>query len=28
MSAALVLINRTVWRPLFRLAESRYALNR
>ncbi|HYR46183.1 MAG TPA: ABC transporter permease subunit, partial [Thermoanaerobaculia bacterium] len=28
MSAALVLINRTVWRPLYRLAESRYALNR
>jgi NitT/TauT family transport system permease protein len=28
MSAALVLLNRTVWRPLYRLAESRYALNR
>src|SRR5262249_38303085 len=28
MSAALVLINRTVWRPLYRLAESRYSLNR
>ena len=28
MSAALILINRLVWRPLYRLAESRYALNR
>ncbi|HEY6928714.1 MAG TPA: ABC transporter permease subunit [Thermoanaerobaculia bacterium] len=28
MSAALIVINRTVWRPLYRLAESRYALNR
>jgi NitT/TauT family transport system permease protein len=28
MSAALILINRSVWRPLYRLAESRYALNR
>jgi len=28
MSVALILINRTVWRPLYRLAESRYALNR
>lgn len=28
MSAALILLNRTVWRPLYRLAESRYALNR
>jgi NitT/TauT family transport system permease protein len=28
MSVALVLINRTVWRPLYRLAESRFALNR
>ena len=28
MSVALILLNRIVWRPLFRLAESRYALNR
>ena len=28
MSAALIVINRSVWRPLYRLAESRYALNR
>jgi NitT/TauT family transport system permease protein len=28
MSIALILINRVVWRPLYRLAESRYALNR
>jgi len=28
MSAALILLNRAVWRPLYRLAESRYALNR
>jgi NitT/TauT family transport system permease protein len=28
MSVALILLNRTVWRPLYRLAESRYALNR
>jgi NitT/TauT family transport system permease protein len=28
MSAALIVLNRTVWRPLYRLAESRYALNR
>jgi NitT/TauT family transport system permease protein len=28
MSLALILLNRTVWRPLYRLAESRYALNR
>jgi NitT/TauT family transport system permease protein len=28
MSVALILINRSVWRPLYRLAESRYALNR
>lgn len=28
MSAALIIINRSVWRPLYRLAESRYALNR
>jgi NitT/TauT family transport system permease protein len=28
MSAALIVLNRAVWRPLFRLAESRYALNR
>jgi NitT/TauT family transport system permease protein len=28
MSVALIAINRVVWRPLFRLAESRYALNR
>jgi NitT/TauT family transport system permease protein len=28
MSGALILINRVVWRPLYRLAESRYALNR
>jgi NitT/TauT family transport system permease protein len=28
MSAALILLNRLVWRPLYRLAESRYALNR
>ncbi len=28
MSAALIVINRGVWRPLYRLAESRYALNR
>jgi len=28
MSLALIVINRGVWRPLYRLAESRYALNR
>jgi NitT/TauT family transport system permease protein len=28
MSAALIVLNRTVWRPLYKLAESRYALNR
>ena len=28
MSGALILLNRAVWRPLYRLAESRYALNR
>lgn len=28
MSAALILLNRAVWRPLYRLAESKYALNR
>ena len=28
MSAALIVLNRSVWRPLYRLAESRYALNR
>jgi NitT/TauT family transport system permease protein len=28
MSLALIVINRSVWRPLYRLAESRYALNR
>ena len=28
MSAALIAINRAVWRPLYRLAETRYALNR
>jgi NitT/TauT family transport system permease protein len=28
MSAALIVLNRAVWRPLYRLAESRYALNR
>ncbi len=28
MSAALIVLNRIVWRPLYRLAESRYALNR
>jgi NitT/TauT family transport system permease protein len=28
MSAALIVINRVVWRPLYKLAESRYALNR
>jgi NitT/TauT family transport system permease protein len=28
MSIALIVINRSVWRPLYRLAESRYALNR
>ena len=28
MSLALILINRSVWRPLYKLAESRYALNR
>jgi len=28
MSLALVAINRAVWRPLYRLAESRFALNR
>jgi len=28
MSVALIAINRVVWRPLYRLAESRYALNR
>ncbi len=28
MSMALILLNRAVWRPLYRLAESKYALNR
>ena len=28
MSTALILLNRAVWRPLYRLAESKYALNR
>jgi NitT/TauT family transport system permease protein len=28
MSAALIILNRAVWRPLYRLAESKYALNR
>jgi NitT/TauT family transport system permease protein len=28
MSAALIVLNRTVWRPLYRLAESKYSLNR
>jgi len=28
MSLALVLVNRTVWRRLYRLAATRYALNR
>jgi NitT/TauT family transport system permease protein len=28
MSLALVLLNRLVWRPLYRLAETRYSLNR
>jgi hypothetical protein len=28
MSLALIVINRAVWRPLYRLAESRFALNR
>ena len=28
MSAALIVLNRAVWRPLYRLAESKYALNR
>ena len=28
MSLALILLNRTVWRPLYRLAETRYSLNR
>jgi NitT/TauT family transport system permease protein len=28
MSLALVLLNRTVWRRLYRLASTRYALNR
>jgi NitT/TauT family transport system permease protein len=28
MSVGLIVINRAVWRPLYRLAESRYALNR
>ncbi|HTR04014.1 MAG TPA: ABC transporter permease subunit [Thermoanaerobaculia bacterium] len=28
MSFALIVLNRTVWRPLYRLAETRFALNR
>ncbi|HTY42243.1 MAG TPA: ABC transporter permease subunit [Thermoanaerobaculia bacterium] len=28
MSIALIVLNRTVWRPLYRLAETRFALNR
>jgi NitT/TauT family transport system permease protein len=28
MSAALIVLNRTLWRPLYRLAESKYSLNR
>jgi len=28
MSTALIVLNRALWRPLYRLAESRYALNR
>jgi len=28
MSLALILLNRAVWRPLYRLAETRYSLNR
>jgi NitT/TauT family transport system permease protein len=28
MSIALILLNRAVWRPLYRLAESKYTLNR
>jgi len=28
MSLALILLNRSVWRPLYRLAETRYSLNR
>jgi NitT/TauT family transport system permease protein len=28
MSVGLIVINRAVWRPLYRLAESRFALNR
>ena len=28
MSGALILLNRALWRPLYRLAESRYSLNR
>jgi NitT/TauT family transport system permease protein len=28
MSAALIILNRAVWRPLYRLAESKYSLNR
>ena len=28
MSAALIVLNRAVWRPLYRLAESKYSLNR
>jgi NitT/TauT family transport system permease protein len=28
MSLALIVLNRTVWRPLYRLAESKYSLNR
>jgi NitT/TauT family transport system permease protein len=28
MSAALIILNRAFWRPLYRLAESKYTLNR
>jgi len=28
MSAALIVLNRALWRPLYRLAESKYSLNR
>jgi NitT/TauT family transport system permease protein len=28
MSAALIILNRALWRPLYRIAESKYALNR
>jgi NitT/TauT family transport system permease protein len=28
MSLALILLNRSVWRPLYRLAETKYSLNR